>query len=168
MSDSIITLDVREDLRNGREPFAKIMQTVAGLKDDEKMRLIAPFRPTPLFAVMAQQGFRHEAKPTPEGDWEVLFARSPEPVCSDQGCSQPPAPADRPAKILKVDARGLEPPQPLIVILEAVANLVECQEIQASTDRKPVHLYDELLRRGFSGQTEEQPDGSFLTLIRRK
>ena len=38
MSQQTVTLDVREDIRNGREPFGKIMQTVAGLKDDEQLR----------------------------------------------------------------------------------------------------------------------------------
>ena len=70
-----VTLDVREDIRNGREPFAKIMQTVAGLKDNEQLLLIAPFEPAPLFAVLAQRGYSHESKPTPEGDFEVLFTR---------------------------------------------------------------------------------------------
>ena len=52
MSPRTVTLDVREDIRNGREPFAKIMQTVAGLKDNEQLLLIAPFEPAPLYAVL--------------------------------------------------------------------------------------------------------------------
>ena len=57
MSKTTIKLDVREDIRNGREPFGKIMQTVARLKDDEQLLLIAPFEPARLYAVLAQQGF---------------------------------------------------------------------------------------------------------------
>ena len=55
MSKRTITLDVREDIRKGREPFGKIMQMVAGLKGDEQLRLIAPFEPAPLYAVLAQR-----------------------------------------------------------------------------------------------------------------
>jgi uncharacterized protein (DUF2249 family) len=68
---------------------------------------------------------------------------------------------------LTVDARGLEPPQPLIVILEALAQVTEGVELLARTDRRPMHLYAQLENRGFTGTTEEYPDGSFVTTIRR-
>ena len=77
MSRRTITLDVRDDIRNGREPFGKILQTVAGLKDNEQLLLIAPLEPMPLFAVLAQAGFSHQSRPTPTGDYEVLFTRDP-------------------------------------------------------------------------------------------
>jgi uncharacterized protein (DUF2249 family) len=69
--------------------------------------------------------------------------------------------------VLDVDARGLEPPQPLVVILEALASLPEGGEMRAHTDRRPLHLYAQLEERGFTGETEEQPDGRFVTTIRR-
>ena len=133
MSDSIITLDVREDLRQGREPFSKIMQACADLKDEEKLLIIAPFNPSPLLAVMAQRGFRHAAKPRPGGDWEVLFARGTEPVCSDENADSSQSPPRAGVKIIKIDARGLEPPQPLVVILEAVESLPTKMTSSSST-----------------------------------
>jgi uncharacterized protein (DUF2249 family) len=167
MSDVTVTLDVREDIRKGRDPFARIMETVARLKGDERLRLIAPFKPVPLFGVMAQRGFSAEARPGQSGDWEVLFARS-------SGAATPPekAPATAPspcggASVIEVDARGLEPPQPLVVILEALARLPEGAAMRARTDRRPLHLYAHLEERGFSGETEEQSDGSFVTTIHR-
>ena len=66
-----------------------------------------------------------------------------------------------------LDARGLEPPQPLVVILEALAGLREGAELRARTDRRPLHLYALLEQRGFTGATQEQNDGSFITTIRR-
>ena len=56
MSEKVVTLDVREDLLNGREPFSKVMGAVAKLGSDEKLRMIAPFEPTPLFSVLGNQG----------------------------------------------------------------------------------------------------------------
>jgi uncharacterized protein (DUF2249 family) len=93
MNPRTVTLDVREDIRNGREPFAKIMQTVAGLKDNEQLRLIAPFEPTPLYAVLAQQGYAHESKPTPAGDFEVLFT----PGSADSAKSEATAARSQPS-----------------------------------------------------------------------
>jgi len=175
MSPRIITLDVREDIRNGREPFARIMQTVARLKDEDQLLLIAPFEPAPLFAVLAQQGFSHESKPTPSGDYEVLFTRgaggsanptdataTSEPLRGSKlrSCTGTP--------VIEVDARGLEPPQPLVKILEALATLPQRARLRARTDRRPMHLYAQLEERGFVGETEEQGDGSFVTHVRRR
>ena len=175
MSQTTVKLDVREDIRNGREPFGKIMQTVARLKDSEQLLLIAPFEPAPLYAMLAQQGFSHQSKPTPSGDWEVLFTRGagnaadssaspasvqPPPGSKHPSCSGPP--------VLEVDARGLEPPQPLVTILEALATLPEGARLRALTDRRPMHLYAQLEERGFVGESEEQADGSFITNVRRR
>jgi TusA-related sulfurtransferase len=66
-----------------------------------------------------------------------------------------------------LDARGLEPPQPLVVILEALESLPPGVPLRACTDRRPMHLYALLEQRGFTGETEEQHDGSFITTIRR-
>jgi uncharacterized protein (DUF2249 family) len=174
MSKRIVTLDVREDIRNGREPFGKIMQMVAGLKGDEQLRLIAPFEPAPLYAVLAQRGYAHESKPTPEGDFEVLFTRGSGAPTKPQGTvaasqvpSGPPSRACTGIPVIEVDARGLEPPQPLVTILEALAALPEGARLRARTDRRPMHLYAQLEERGFVGESEEQPDGSFITHVRR-
>jgi len=66
-----------------------------------------------------------------------------------------------------VDARGLEPPEPLVRILEAVSNLPKEAQLHARTDRRPMHLHSQLEQRGFTGESEEQNDGSFVTHIRR-
>jgi len=175
MSQRTVTLDVREDIRNGREPFAKILQTVAGLKDNEQLRLLAPFEPAPLYAVLAQRGYSHQSKPTPAGDFEVLFTRGsadPANLEPTSALSQPP-PSSQPractgTPVIEVDARGLEPPQPLVKILEALATLPEGARLRARTDRRPMHLYAQLEERGFLGESEEQKDGSFVTYVRRR
>ena len=69
--------------------------------------------------------------------------------------------------IVELDARGLEPPQPLMKTLEAVATLPEGSALRVHTRWRPALLYAELEKRGFSGESEEQTDGSFITHIRR-
>ena len=174
MSNRVVTLDVREDIKRGREPFSRIMRTVGGLGEKEDLLLIAPFEPKPLFGVLAQQGFSHSAKPLDGGDWEVLFTRQPAAGTAAPVKGEKSLPARRGAerdsavepKVMEVDARGLEPPEPLVRILEAVAALPAGAELRAHTDRRPMHLYSQLEERGFTGQTEEQADGSFVTHIR--
>lgn len=175
MNNNIVTLDVRADIRAGRQPCSSIMGAATGLKDGESLRLLAPFEPKPLFEVLGQQGFAHSAQEIGDGDWEVLFFRdatlierlkqtpasqSPAPAC---GCSAAAAPS-----VVEVDARGLEPPQPMTRILEVLASLSGSATVRARTDRRPMHLYPLLEARGFAGESEEQSDGSFITHIQRR
>ncbi len=172
MKPNLITLDVRADLRAGREPFSKIMEAVAALVAEQSLRILAPFEPLPLIKLLGRQGFQYTASADAAGDWEVLFTRrsggSPVEV-------RPPVPlpgggitAGQPLEIIELDARGLEPPQPLVTILEALGTLPAQAELSAHTDRRPMHLYAQLEERGFTGESQEQSDGSFITHIRHR
>ncbi len=70
---SLLTLDVREILKAGGEPFSDIMRAVASLAPGQGLRLLAIFKPVPLFTVMAQRGFSHSEREIGGGDWEVIF-----------------------------------------------------------------------------------------------
>ncbi len=170
MSNDIVTLDVRAEVRRGGQPCGLITQTVADLKPHQSLRLIAPFEPVPLFELLGTQGYGHRATPLTDGDWEVLFSRdlpveAPEPrAASHAGCGCSPA-KDGPG--VELDARGLEPPQPMVRILEALTVLPAGGELRARTDRRPMHLFAQLAARGFAGESEEQGDGSFVTHIWR-
>ena len=173
MNDQTITLDVREDIRSGREPFSRIMSATAALRMGERLLVIAPFEPAPLFRVMEKQGFVHNGERTAAGDWEILFTRQQD--AQPMKASLTPSPsnpareaAPAQAQIVEVDARGLEPPQPMVKILETLSALPTGAELRARTDRRPMHLYAQLEERGFAATTEEQSDGSFLTHIRRR
>jgi len=74
MPPTIITIDVREDLRAGREPFPRIMEAVGRLRDGEHLRIVAPFEPRPLIGVLAVQGFTAKITPIEGGDFEVIFS----------------------------------------------------------------------------------------------
>jgi uncharacterized protein (DUF2249 family) len=172
MISEIVTLDVRDDINRGQEPFSKIMTTVARLRPDEKLRLLAPFEPIPLFSVLAKKGYTHASKQLESGDWEVVFTsedgqkaetKRDAPDVTGSGAGEA-----KPLSYIEVDARGLEPPQPMVKILEALANLPAKTGIRAHTDRRPMHLYAHLEERGFVGETTEQTDGTFLTHIHRR
>jgi uncharacterized protein (DUF2249 family) len=165
-------LDVREDIQRGREPFSRIMLAVSALGPNEDLLLLAPFEPKPLVGILAQQGFRAEPRETPSGDWEILFTRRP--LSGESGSDSAPAARANPARptcsstpVVRVDARGLMPPEPLVKILESAAQLPQGAVLQAHTDRRPMHLLDELAARGFQAEALEQSDGSFITHVRR-
>lgn len=84
------------------------------------------------------------------------------------GCAPPPAAAPvATGGVVAVDARGLEPPEPLIRILHALESLPAGAKLHARTDREPCHLFGEATQRGFRHESKEQPDGSWLTVLER-
>jgi uncharacterized protein (DUF2249 family) len=70
-----------------------------------------------------------------------------------------------PEKIL--DARGMEPPEPMERTLEALDELLPGQRLRLLLPREPYPLYGILDRNGYRHQTEPQPDGHFAILIWR-
>jgi uncharacterized protein (DUF2249 family) len=74
--EGAVLVDVREDIRAGREPFGRIMEALGSLRDGQELRLINSFEPVPLYDVMAERGFAHQAERLPDGDWHVRFFRT--------------------------------------------------------------------------------------------
>lgn len=70
-------LDVRDMLGRGEEPFATIMDAVQALAPGQPLRLLVPFRPLPLIAVMAERGYVAMVRGIGGGDLEILFTPAP-------------------------------------------------------------------------------------------
>lgn len=71
------------------------------------------------------------------------------------------------APAVVLDNRGLEPPQPMMRILEALETLPHDATLLAINEREPLFLYPELAERGYVYQTTSHPDGSFHITIGR-
>lgn len=156
-SASPVTLDVRDILRSGGEPFAVIMQAVDSLSPGQGLRLLATFNPTPLFGVMSQYGYTHTEREIGGGDWEVIFS----PAAASRTAASPET-----SRQACLDVRGLPPPEPMQRALEAVENLKAGESLQVLTDREPTLLYQELSRRSHT-YTSESSDEGYRTTIRR-
>lgn len=162
MLKPVVTLDVREDLAQGRPPCARIMQVVNTLQEGEQLRVIAPFQPAPLFDKLAGHGFGHVARELANGDWEVLFDRA---ITVNQVLPLVQAPGT--SLTIEIDARGLEPPEPMTRIIEALDRIPPGGSLRARTDRRPVHLLAQLEQRGFTARCEPMPEGGSVTYIER-
>ncbi|MDL5053477.1 DUF2249 domain-containing protein [Oscillatoria laete-virens NRMC-F 0139] len=165
--NSLHTLDVREMLKNRQEPFSLIMGTIRALGDNQTLLLITPFEPTPLFGVLAKMGFQHESRQIGDDHWENTFYRTSPPGQQFDPSHQRPTPDDAvlPMENQTIDVRGLEPPLPMVRILETLHPLPAGKTLTARLDRCPMHLIARLDQEGHRHQETEQKDGSWLVTI---
>lgn len=141
----IVTADVREDLRAGREPLARIMAARATVPDGGALVVRAIFEPVPLYKVMARQGFAHHTERLADDDWRVWF--------------HPP--------LLELDVRAMDPPEPLAHTLAALESLPAGATLLHINVRVPQLLLPRLAERGFTHEIRRPADDLVHLFIRR-
>ena len=184
--EQVEDLDVREDLRKGKEPFSRIMQARAALRNGSVLRLRATFEPIPLYAVMSRQGFEHWTEHLGDDDWRVWFyprglaGAAAEPA---GGEFTPPVAAGTPGMVetesteaavadgddgvVVLDVRGLDPPEPLMRTLAALESLPGDATLVQVNERVPQHLLPRLEALGFEHSIREDEAGVVRVFIRR-
>lgn len=181
-SGEIKELDVRPDLRAGKEPFRKIMAAAGELTGNDQLHILAPFRPDPLLKVLGNKGFQVSCEQDADLDqtWRVKVRQGAgdgggENLANEQdlGNSQvsegPVGAADQLEEgIYFLDNRGLVPPQPMQRTLETLQQLAPADTLVIHNDRRPAFLYPQLEELGFEHHTVDQPDGSAKVTISRK
>jgi uncharacterized protein (DUF2249 family) len=169
MSIAPYDLDVRPILRQGGEPFGAIMAAVAALAPGQALRLLATFKPIPLFQVMGARGFDAAARETGGGDWEVIFTpANAAPVSSDprRAGKREDDNEEWPSPDFELDLRELDPPEPMVRALERAESLPAGRTMAALLPREPVFLFEELDARGHQWQGAFMPDDSYRIVIR--
>lgn len=165
-------LDVRPVLARGEDPFHIIRQAVEGLAEDEGLELLVHFEPRPLYTVLGARGYASHGEER-DGVWHVFFWRAPAgwtppapaaagPGGCGGGCAGAPGPIQAPVEL---DVRGLEPPEPMIRILEKLAELGPGAHLVVRHHREPVFLYDKLRERGYRAETTKRGEGDYVVLI---
>ncbi len=150
-----------------RQKHAMIFQRWSVLPVGEHFVLINDHDPVPLyyqFAVQFPGAFTWQYLVAGPDEYHVKITRV---AASPETPAIPPPHAQK--KIEPVgdllDVRGLEPPAPMMQILNVVATLSPGTTLRAHTDRRPLHLLPELDARGVRHASEEQPDGSWITTL---
>ena len=178
MSQTSESLDLtRFDVRDipCRVKHAQIFQRWLDLPVGQHFVLINDHDPIPLY-------YQFDAQFPDAVTWEYLergpdefhvkitktaavaaIAPAPGQTCGSHGRDEAKPAGD----VQSIDVRGLEAPEPLIRILNALESLPAGITLRAITDRRPCHLFDEAEQRGFRHDSNEQPDGSWITTLAR-
>jgi uncharacterized protein (DUF2249 family) len=172
--ERIVDLDVRDDLRQGREPFSRIMAARRALAPGEVLRLRAIFEPAPLYQVMAKQGLARWTERLAADDWRVWFyadaaasqAEADGAPVTCGGCGPAPAPAADEDDVVVIDVRGLEPPEPMVRTLAALESLPRGKTLVQLNVRVPQHLLPRLEEAGFTYEIREQEENLVRLFIR--
>lgn len=168
-AERVLDLDVRDDLRQGREPFGRIMAARQALPAGHVLRLRAIFEPAPLYQVLGRQGFAHWTEQLAPDDWRVWFYReeeahpAPAPAAEAEGGE-----AGAGGEVVVLDVRGLEPPEPMVRTLAALEQLPEGGTLVQINVRVPQFLLPRLDELGYRYEVREQSEELVRLFIRRR
>lgn len=178
-ASAIVELDVREDLRNGKEPFSRIMAARRDVPPAGALRIRAIFEPVPLYAVMEKQGFAHHTEQQGPEDWSVWFYSTVAPPVVATDRESPPVSVGHMGVteyeeagsegVVVLDVRGLEPPEPMVRTLAALEELPHGGTLVQLNVRVPQFLLPQLDERGFTYEIRVQsPDLVRLFITRNQ
>ncbi|MBB6611619.1 DUF2249 domain-containing protein [Pontibacter sp. Tf4] len=170
-AQKLITLDVRQDIASGNDPFKKIMDAVAETGAGQALLIINTFEPTPLIAILKKKGYSYHTD-TRSADlvytyfWpenETIVAE-PQTIASAQNDFEA-ALARFAGKVKRIDVRAMEMPQPMVTILSELEILPAGEALYVVHKRVPQFLLPQLEERGFKVTINEAGPNEVYLLI---
>ncbi len=150
----VYKLDVRELMRTGGEPFNQIMQTVAKVKNGEAFLLETIFEPAPLYDMLKKKGFIHETEMPGSGHYKIWFYKIEKAERHEETQDTKKRVWTEDGTVY-IDVKGLEPPQPMALVLETLAKTEAHKTVIVFHERKPVFLLPKLEEKGYKYEIQE-------------
>lgn len=165
--NKVVEFDVRPIISGGKDPLKFILAKVKELDKDGVLLLINTFEPIPLYTVLGRQGYAHKVEK--EDDvFKIYFYKDATLNSSEENTDSSSDDEVNIAdfeNIIEVDVRGLEPPEPMIKILETVSKLDSKTALLVHHHREPLMLYPKLEDRGFRAFCTKINDDYFKIVI---
>jgi uncharacterized protein (DUF2249 family) len=165
-SAQVKTLDVRPIISSGKDPFEDIMREVDSLAENEVLLIVNSFEPVPLYRVMQGRGFAHFTEQE-AGTYRVYFfqERKPEQELPPKEAKKKPESTASTKSVKELDVRELEPPEPMVRILEALSKLPENTILLVRHHREPLLLYEKLKQRSFQWEIQKLDENDYRLKI---
>ncbi|HZJ19024.1 MAG TPA: DUF2249 domain-containing protein [Pricia sp.] len=169
--NQIIDFDVRELLASGNDPLTLILDKVRSVQAGEALKVINTFEPVPLMRMLEKQGFEVYADVISNELVETYFYKKsdktpigvkPKEVADSGWDGVMQRFTD---KLVTVDVRELEMPQPMLTILSELDKLPADVALFVYHKRIPVFLLPELSDRKFDYRIQEISEGEVHLLI---
>lgn len=171
--EKVVDLDVRPILGSGLDPLERILQEVRKLPAGHVLKVINSFEPAPLILLLKRQGFEAHAVHRDADTVETYFFRSSEAVripkseLPVQGGSWAEVENRFGASMTRIDVRGMEMPQPMFAILDAIDGLEAGKALFVQHKRVPVFLLPELEERGIEYALNDRGEGDVQMILYR-
>ncbi len=165
--NKVVEFDVRPIIGGGKDPLKLILAKIKELNNDEILLLINSFEPIPLYTVLGRQGYAHKVEK--EDDVFKIYFYKDNTLNASQ--NEPSTSTEEEINIadfeniIEIDVRELEPPEPMIKVLEAVSNLDNSTALLLHHHREPLMLYPKLEERGFRAFCTKINDNYFKIVI---
>ncbi len=165
-SDTVL-LDVRPSLAQGVDPFHLIMGEISKLGDGQILHLVVGFEPKPLYNVLGSRGYEHFTD-IADGVYNVYFFKSDTltPGNSQRTTGNETAPL--PEKVVELDVRGMEPPEPMVTILQKLHEIDNDTLLLVHHHREPMILYEKLEELGWQAVANKIEENYYKVIITRK
>lgn len=171
LPEQILVLDVRPVLESGRDPLNLILESIKALRDNQVLKILNSFEPTPLMRLLQKQGFESYADELSPGLVETYFYRNAgaqkwqAPQIDSASGDWDKIHARFEGKLNTIDVRDLEMPLPMLTILEALDETPADTALYVFHKRIPVFLLPELAQRQFDYRIKEIGDAEVHLLI---
>lgn len=161
---ALIELDVRDELRAGGQPLARILAATDQLPPGAVLHVRTPFEPVPLYHKLVQRGFLFHRESFAADDWSSWFWRGDSPPSAvTPSTLKPPALSPIPEGVM--DLRALPAPEPLVAILAQMARSSKPFEVMLPFD--PPVLDAIVTAQGWRAtRVAATPDGAHFRLSR--
>ncbi|MEN8137697.1 MAG: DUF2249 domain-containing protein [Bacteroidota bacterium] len=165
-------LDVRDEIAGGNDPFVIIMDALKKMPEDNTLKLINIFEPIPLINKLNKKGYSTFVDTSVEGMVVTYFHKEQDMEIEEETRFASKDTFEKVKgfygdKIVEIDVRDLEMPEPMVQTLANAENLKEGYALYVNHKKVPQYLIPELEERGMKFLIYEIEEGNVKLLIFR-
>lgn len=159
--ENVKELDVREILKQNKDPFDMIMNSLEQLPDGYSLNIINTFEPIPLINILSKKGYTHQ---TIQKDKQLVHTYFKKQISGNETIDTTNNNNEEilteilrkyKANIKEIDVSNLEMPLPMSTILNELVSLPDNYLLFVHHKKVPKFLFPELVERGYQWHIKE-------------